>query len=263
VPDIEPSYESTEKKAREDMEQCEKLLGVKDEIEEPIEQIQKNVEDERQRVKSTLKDKEYEELKKLSRKQKRNTKDVDSLFYDKRLNPQDKIRKLYDIVYKTINENQKLKEKQSDEQIKIEKVRKDFELKLLGIQKQRKSKNMLYSLFQGLKEKNIDAYKLKDDAIKQQQDAKKDMTKMFETEIEKITSSYQDQLNIKSQYESKKAELEMLAEEYKILETQTKSLIDKKDKKINILQEQINNKIEKELKGLMVSQPRPLLQTPS
>ena len=83
VPDIEPSYESTEKKAREDMEQCEKLLGVQDEIEKPIEEIQLRVEEERQRAKSTLKDKEYEENKKLSRKQKKNQKEVDSIFYSK------------------------------------------------------------------------------------------------------------------------------------------------------------------------------------
>ena len=152
-----------------------------------------------------------------------------------------------------MNENHKLRDKQLEEQGKIEKVRKDFEIKILGIQKQRKQKHMLYNLFQGLKDKNIEAYKMKDEAIRQQQDAKKEMTKMFETEIEKITNSYQDQLSIKSQYESKKAELEVLAEEYKILETQTKALIGKKDSTIHELQEQINDKIEKELKGLMDS----------
>jgi len=114
---------------------------------------------------------------------------------------------LYDTVYRTINENHKLKEKQFEETSKIDKVQKELEMKLLGIEKQRKQKHMLYSLFQGMKDKNIEAYKLKDDAIRSQQDAKKEMTKMFETEIEKITSSYQDQLTIKSQYESKKAEL--------------------------------------------------------
>ena len=253
VPDIEPNFESTEKKAREDMDQCEELLGVRGEVELTIDAIQRQVEEERTRVKQIIKDKEYEEIKKLTRKQKKNKNEVDGIFYNKRMNQKDKLMKLYDIVYKAISENQKLKEKQIDEKSKIEDLRKENELKVLGIQKQRKQKQMLYNIFQTLKDQNIEAYKLKDEAIKQQQDAKKDMTKMFESEIEKITSSYQDQLSIKSQYESKKAELEVLAEEYKVLETQTKALIDKKDVEIHGLQEDINNKIEKELKGLMVS----------
>lgn len=220
--DSEPVFESTEQKAREDMEQCEKLLGVNDSSEESIEKIQERIELERERIREMLKDQKYEEVKKLSRKQQKNKKEVDAIFYNKRLRGPDKLRQLYDIVYKTINENQKLKEKQFEEQTKIEGVRADFESKLQGIQKQRKQKQMLYGLFQGLKDKNIEAYRLKDDAIRQQQEAKKEMTKMFETEIDKITNSYQDQLSIKSKYEAKKAELEVLAEEYKISEVQGK-----------------------------------------
>ena len=110
-PDIEPNFESTEEKAREDMEQCEKLLGVVGEIEEPIGLIQERIEKERKRVQSILKDKEYDEFKNLTKKQKKNLKEVDSIFNDKRVNSADKLRQLYDIVMKTIGSNQKLKEK--------------------------------------------------------------------------------------------------------------------------------------------------------
>lgn len=120
-----------------------------------------------------------------------------------------------------------------------------------GIEKQRKQKQILYGVFQSLKEKNIEAYREKDKAIQSQQQAKKDMTKMFEQEIEKVTSSYQDQMTMKTQYEAKKGELEVLAEEYKVLETQTKAQIEKKDKRIHTLQQQINDQIENGLKGLM------------
>lgn len=130
-------------------------------------------------------------------------------------------------------------------------LRNDFEIQTLGIEKLRKQKHMLHNLFQTLKEKNIEAYRRKDDAIRNQQSAKKEMTKLFEKEIDNITNSYQSQLDIKSKYEQKKGELEKLAEEYKVLETQSKSLIEKKDKRIDSLQTEINRRIETELKTSM------------
>lgn len=128
----EQEYESTEQKAREDMEQCEKLLGMHDHKDEPIDEIRQKVEEERSRIQSILKDKEYEELKKLSKKQKKNAKEIDAVFYNKRLGSQDKLRQLYDIVNRTVVENQKLKEKQLEEQGRIQEVRNEFELKLQG-----------------------------------------------------------------------------------------------------------------------------------
>ena len=50
---------------------------------------------------------------------------------------------------------------------------------------------------------------------------------------------------------NKKQELEVLANEYKKLEAESKLVIEKKEQRINLLQEQINEKIDKELKGLM------------
>mmetsp|Transcript_20385 Transcript_20385/g.23546 ORF Transcript_20385/g.23546 Transcript_20385/m.23546 type:complete len:90 (-) Transcript_20385:6-275(-) len=77
------------------------------------------------------------------------------------------------------------------------------------------------------------------------------MTQYFEKEIDSVTVNYQEQLDIKSDYEKKKAELEKLAQEYKKLESQSKSMLEERENRITTLQHQINEKIDKELKVLM------------
>ena len=176
---------------------------------------------------------------------------MDNVYFDKRIPDEKKLKILFDFVLRAIKEKEMVKDNQYDQMIKTQKYKKEIENKSKALDKTIQTKTMLYNLFQGLKEKNIEAYRLKDEAIKEQQEAKKKMTQYFEKEIDSVTVNYQKQLDIKSDYEKKKLELEKLAQEYKKLEGQSKSILEQKENKICTLQQQINDKIDKELKTLM------------
>lgn len=209
------------------------------------------LEEERIKIEDMLKEKEREEAKRITRKNKKVLKDGDLAFHDKRSSDDKKLKALYDLVIRAFKEKQLCKETKFEQIHKLENLKNEIENRNKNLDKTIQSKHLLYSLFQGLKEKNIEAYRKKDDAIKSQQTAKKEMTKLFEQKIDNVTVNYQEQLDIKQDYEKKKKELEKLAEDYKKLEAESKSAIENKEKKINSLQEYINNKIDKELKVLM------------
>jgi chromosome segregation ATPase len=198
-----------------------------------------------------LKEKEREEAKRITRKNKKIMKDGELAYYDKRTSDDKKLKTLYDLVIRAFKEKQLCKETKFEQIHKLENLKKEIENRNKNLDKTIQSKHLLYSLFQGLKEKNIEAYRKKDDAIKSQQIAKKEMTKNFEQKIDNVTVNYQEQLDIKQDYEKKKKELEKLAEDYKKLEAESKFTIERKEQKINNLQVYINDKIDKELKVLM------------
>jgi chromosome segregation ATPase len=242
-PHEEEDFESTEEKARNDMEQCEKLIGMHECKDKPYEERQQNIEAEKAKIKETLGDREHEEMKRVTKKNKKTLKEADDIMRDKRLDEDRKLKSMYDTVQKIAKQLIMVRETKFDQIIKVDKLEKDLDTKNRALDKTFSFKHTLHNLFQGLKEKNIESYRMKDDAIKEQQQAKKDMTKMFEQEIDKVTSSYQDQVNIKEQYELKKKELEKLAE--------SRNVIEHREKRINDLQTDINSVIESELKGLM------------
>lgn len=247
----EEEFESTEDKARSDMEQCEKLLGIKDTTDKTYEERKERLEEEKKNIQETFQEREREEIKRINKKNKKTLKEGDMIFYDKRLSDDKKLKSLYDLVMRAFKEQQMIKETKFDQMQRIEKINTEIDTKNRNLDKTIQSKHMLHSLFQSLKEKNIEAYRMKDEAIKDQQVAKKEMTKMFEKEIDSVTVNYQEQLDIKSDYEKKKKELEKIAEEYKKLEKESKSLLEQKEKRITDLQAHINDKIDKELKVLM------------
>jgi hypothetical protein len=201
------------------------------------------IETEKARIKETLVEREREEMKRVTKKNKKTLKEADDIIRDKRLDDDRKLKSMYDLVQKIAKQLIMVRETKFDQIIRVGKLQQDLEIKNKALDKTYFAKHTLHSLFQGLKEKNIESYRMKDNAIKEQQQAKKDMTKMFEQEIDKVTSSYQDQVNIKEQYELKKKELEKLAE--------SRNVIEQREKRINDLQTDINNVIESELKGLM------------
>lgn len=233
------------------MEQCEKLLGIKDTTDKTYEERKERLEEEKKNIQETFQEREREEIKRINKKNKKTLKEGDMIFYDKRLSDDKKLKSLYDLVMRAFKEQQMIKETKFDQMQRIEKINTEIDTKNRNLDKTIQSKHMLHSLFQSLKEKNIEAYRMKDEAIKDQQVAKKEMTKMFEKEIDSVTVNYQEQLDIKSDYEKKKKELEKIAEEYKKLEKESKSLLEQKEKRITDLQAHINDKIDKELKVLM------------
>jgi len=247
----EEEFESTEEKARSDMEQCEKLLGIKETTDKTYDERKQRLEEEKKNIQETFQEREREEIKRINKKNKKTLKEGDMIFYDKRLSDDKKLKSLYDLVMRAFKEQQMIKETKFDQMQRIEKINTEIDTKNKNLDKTIQSKHMLHSLFQSLKEKNIEAYRMKDQAIKDQQVAKKEMTKMFEKEIDSVTVNYQEQLDIKSDYEKKKKELEKIAEEYKKLEKESKSLLEQKEKRITDLQAHINEKIDKELKVLM------------
>lgn len=239
----EEEFESTEDKARSDMEQCEKLIGIKGSIDKTYEERKQQLEEAKERILATMQDREREEMKRINKKYKKQTKEGELVFFDKRSSGDKKLKALYDLVMRTLKELQAVKETKFDMIQRADKLKNDVEVKNKNIDKIVQSKHMLNNLFQTLKEKNIEAYRAKDQAIKDQQQAKKDMTKMFEKEIDAVTVNYQSQLDIKADYEKKKQELEGLAEEYKGLKN--------REKQMNEQHTIMNSKIDKELKSLM------------
>lgn len=179
-------------------------------------------------IQKLTQDREREEAKRISKKFKKSLKDVDLAYFDKRTSDDKKLKTLFDLVMRGIKEQEITKQDQYDQNSKIEKYKTEIELKSKGLDKTIQTKNILYNLFQGLKEKNIEAYRAKDEAIKEQQEAKKSMTQYFEKEIDSVTVNYQN----KSDYEKKKLELEKLAQEYKKLEGQSKTLLEQKESRI-------------------------------
>ena len=242
-PPAEEEFESTEEKARQDMEQCEKLIGIQGSTDKTYEERKQEVEEAKEKYMAELKDREHEELKRINKKNKKMQKEADLIFYDKRTSDDKKLKSLYDMVQRAAKEQIAIRETKFDQARRLEMIDEEIEKKNRGIDNVIKLKHTLYSVFQGLKDKNIEAYRLKDEAIKEQQQAKKDMTKRFEKEIDAVTASYQEQISIKEKYELKKKELEELAK--------VRGVIDQKEKKINDLQMHINEVIESELKTLM------------
>ena len=243
----EETFESTEQRAINDMNEWEKLLGFNNFKTQSHEERWKRLENEKVEIQKLTQDREREEAKRISKKFKKSLKDVDLAYFDKRTSDDKKLKTLFDLVMRGIKEQEITKQDQYDQNSKIEKYKTEIELKSKGLDKTIQTKNILYNLFQGLKEKNIEAYRAKDEAIKEQQEAKKSMTQYFEKEIDSVTVNYQN----KSDYEKKKLELEKLAQEYKKLEGQSKTLLEQKESRIWTLQQQINEKIDKELKVLM------------
>lgn len=239
----EEEYESTEAKAKQDMEQWEKLLGIQGKTDMSYEDRKAELHGEREKLQGMRNEREREELKRVNKKNKKLQKEADLIFFDKRSTGDKKLKGLYDLIMKVAKEQIMVRETQFDMVQKAKKIDQDIDDKNRGIDKVIQLKHTLNNVFQGLKEKNIEAYKKKDDAILNQQQAKKDMTKMFEAEIEKVTNSYQEQISIKEKYEAKKKELEELAE--------VRVVIEDKEKQINNLQTEINDQIENQLKSLM------------
>lgn len=247
----EEEFESTEDKARQDLEQCEQLLGIHGSTDKSYDERLQELNEEKEKIQENLKEREREELKRVIKKNKKFMKDADIVYFDKRSAEDKKLKSLYDLVLRAFKEKQLVKESKIKQIQRVETLKVEVENRNKNLDKTIQSKHMLHSLFQSLKDKNIEAYKSKDDAITSQQDAKKEMTKNFEHKIDSVTVNYQEQLDIKQEYEIKKRELEKLADEYKKLEAESKSTIEKKEKKINDLQAHINEKIDKELKVLM------------
>lgn len=245
------AFESTEQRAINDMNECEKLLGFNEYKSQTHEERWKRLENEKQEIQKLTQEREREEAKRISKKFKKNIKDADLVFFDKRTSDDKKLKTMFDYVMRAIKEQEVTKQDQLDQNAKVEKYKTEIEAKSKGLDKTIQTKTMLYNLFQSLKEKNIEAYRTKDEAIKEQQEAKKKMTQYFEKEIDSVTVNYQKQLDIKSDYEKKKTELEKLAQEYKKLESQSKAMLEQKENRIVTLQQQINEKIDKELKVLM------------
>lgn len=239
----EEEYESTEEKARIDMEQCEKLLGIKDSTDKTFEERKQELEKEKESLKTFVNEREKEELKRINRKNKKLQKEADLIFHNKRSTNDAKLKSLYDLVMKVAKDQILIRESKFDQINRADKIQEEIDSKNRGIDKVIQLKHTLNNVFQGLKEKNIEAYKRKDDAIRAQQDAKKEMTKNFEADIDKVTNSYQEQISLKEKYEEKKKELEKLAE--------VRLIIEQKEKVINTLQTDINDQIENELKKLM------------
>jgi len=219
------------------------LLGINDSEDKTFEMRKEHLEKEKETLKSTINESEKEELKKIQKKNKKLQKEADIIFHSKRTSNESKLESLYNLVMKVAKEQIMIRESKFDQLRRAEKIQDEIDAKNRGIDKVIQLKHTLNNVFQGLKEKNIEAYRRKDDAIKAQQQAKKDMTKMFEADIDKVTNSYQEQISLKEKYEIKKKELEQLAE--------VRMVIEKKEKEINNLQTDINDQIENELKKLM------------
>lgn len=239
----EEEFESTEDKARSDMEQCEKLIGIDGSTDKTYDERKQVLEDAKTEILATMQEREREEMKRINKKNKRSLKEAELVFYDKRSSEDKKLKSLYDLVMKAFKELQAVRETKFEQIQRVDKIESEVESKNKNLDKIMQTKHMLNNLFKSLKEKNIEAYRKKDQAIRDQQLAKKDMTKMFEKEIDSVTANYQQQLDIKADYEKKKQELETLAEEYKGLKHQ--------EKQMNEMHTQINQKIDKELKALM------------
>lgn len=214
-----------------------------------------DAEDELRRLEDDAAQQEKTETKKLTKQFQNKTKEVDKIISDAKYPAEKKISMLYEKAVKGVKELSSYKKQQILMKKKIEELKKEVTEKKIKLETQDKQKQSLISLYEGLKEKNLEVHKEHDQALQTEEDKKRQMSSDFQKKISDISDqlqqTYDQKEQVKNRNQELRSELSKLLEEYKGMEKSFNYQIKNKSEELEKVQAEIKSKIDNSLHKLL------------